>query len=99
MVPASDLLDDAVRVGGPDERFGSAIVLLQVAVDGGLEVDQGVESATLEAAAREGGEECLDSIGPGARGRGEMEGPAPMAGEPSANLGVLVSGIIVEDGV
>jgi hypothetical protein len=34
-----------------------------------------------------------------AGGRGEVEGPAGMAGQPCAHLGVFVGGIVVDDGV
>ena len=53
----------------------------------------------LQAAAGERGEEGLDRVEPGARGRREVEGPARMAGEPGADLGVLVGGVVVEDHV
>ena len=40
MVPTIDLFDDAVGIGGPEERLGFAVVLAEVSVDGGLEVDE-----------------------------------------------------------
>ena len=79
--------------------FGSAIVLVEVAVDGGLKVDDGVEDAAPEAPSGESGEEVLDGVEPGAGGRGEVEHPARMAGQPGLDLGMLVGGVIVEDGV
>jgi hypothetical protein len=39
-MPSGDFGDDAIWVGGPDERPGLAVVLGEVAVDGGLEVDE-----------------------------------------------------------
>ena len=98
-MPSGDLGDDAVWIGGPDERLGPVIVLGEVAIDRGLQVDQGVEGASLQAASGQGSEEGLDRVGPGARGRREVEGPAGMAGEPGADLGMLVGGIVVEDGM
>jgi hypothetical protein len=98
-VPTVDLCDDTVGVGGPDERLGALVVLGEIAVDGGLEVDQRVESAALQAAAGQRGEEGLDGVEPGAGGRREVEGPARMTGEPGADLGMLVGGVVVEDGV
>ena len=89
-MPAVDLFNDAVGVGGPDEGLGALIVLGEVAVDGGLEVDQGVEGAALQAAAGQRGEEGLDGVEPGAGGRREVEGPARMTGQPGADLGMLV---------
>ena len=69
------------------------------AVDGGLQIDDGSEDAALEAALGELGEEALDGIEPGCRGRGEVEGPARMPGEPLAHLGMLVGCVVVDDGV
>jgi hypothetical protein len=65
-MPSGDLGDDAVWVGGPDEGLGPAVVFGEVAIDRGLEVDQGVEGASLQAAAGQGSEEGLDRVGPGA---------------------------------
>src|SRR5262249_41713821 len=58
-----------------------------------------MEDAALQPPPGERGEEGLDRIGPGAGGGREMERPARMPGEPGAHLGVLVGGIVVEDGV
>ena len=73
------------------------IVFAHEAIDGGLKVDDGMEDAVLEPAPGEFGEEALDSIEPGARGRGEVEGPAWVAVEPGADLVLLVGDVIVED--
>src|SRR3954447_1923943 len=91
--------DDAVGVGGPDERLGFGVVLGEVAVDGGLKLDQRMEHAALEPTLGEPGEEGLDRVEPGGRGRGVVEGPAGMALEPGADLGVLVAAVVVEDDV
>jgi hypothetical protein len=40
LVPTRDLGDDTVGVGAPDEGLGALVVLVQRAVDRGLEVDQ-----------------------------------------------------------
>ena len=69
------------------------------AVDGGLEVGDGGEHAALEASACELGEEAFDGVEPGRRGWSEVERPARMLGQPFAHLGMLVGGIIVDDGV
>jgi hypothetical protein len=39
LVPSLGRGDDGFGVGGPDERLGLGVVLGEVAVDGGLEVD------------------------------------------------------------
>jgi hypothetical protein len=51
----------------------------------------------LQAPACQRGEEGLDGVDPGARGRREVKGPARVAGEPGADLGVLVGGVVVEN--
>ena len=99
MVPSPSGSDDAVGVGGPDERLGSGIVLGEVAIDRGLEVDQRMEHATLQPTAGELGEEGLDRVEPGGRGRGVVEGPAGMPLEPGADLDVLGATVVVEDDV
>jgi hypothetical protein len=75
------------------------VVLGEVAVDGGLKVDDGVEDAALEASLRQLGEEAFDRIEPRARGWREVESEALMAVELGMHLGVLVSGVVVEDAV
>jgi len=67
------------------------------AVDGGLQVDDGMEDAMLERAACQLGEEALDGIEPRAGGGREMKGPARMADDPRADLVLLVRGVVVED--
>ena len=74
-------------------------MLLQVAVDGGLEVGDRTEDAAADALAGHLGEEALDRIEPGPRGWGEVKDPTRVAGEPGFDLGMLVGGVIVEDGV
>ncbi len=61
---APDGGDDAVWVCGPDERFGIGVLFGYEAVDGGLEVDERMECAALEAAVGELGEEALDGVEP-----------------------------------
>ena len=60
--------------------------LVEIAVDGGLEVDDGAEHAALQSALGERGEEGFDGVEPGARGRGEVEGEARVAGEPGQHV-------------
>src|SRR5580700_6302929 len=52
-----------------------------------------------EPALCEGREEALDRVEPGSRCRCEMERPSRMAFEPSADVGMLMGGVIVDDGV
>ena len=58
-----------------------------------------MEDATPEATLGQFGEEALDGVEPRAGGRGEVETKAQMAIEPGAHLGMLVSGVVVEDDV
>src|SRR5262249_46825898 len=74
-------------------------MLGEEAVDGGLEVDERMKDAALEATLRKFGEEALDGVEARARGRGEVEGEGLMAVEPGAHLGMLVGGVVVEDDV
>ena len=98
-MPAVDLFDNAIGIGGPDERFGFSVVLAEIAVDRGLQVDERAEDAALQPPAGQRREKAFDGIGPRARSRGEVKGPTRMAAEPGAHLGMLVDGIIVEDRV
>jgi hypothetical protein len=76
LVPTFNGGDDFV---GPDEGFRLPVVLGEIAIDGGLEVDDGVEGATLETPLGQLGEEAFDHVKPRARGRREVEREALMA--------------------
>ena len=56
--------------------------LSKVAVDGGLQIDDGPEDATPESLAGEFGEEAFNGVEPGTGFRGEVEGPARVTLEP-----------------
>ncbi len=89
-----------MRAGSARQTKGLGFGCLHdVAVDGSLKIDDGVEHTVLQPPAGQLGEEAFNSIEPRARGRREVKGVAVMAIEPGANLGVLVSGIVVEDHV
>ena len=68
--------------------FGLFVVLVEEAVDGGLKVDDRAEDAALQPALGELGEEALDGVEPGARGRREVEGAA-RGGRARRTLGCL----------
>src|SRR5215207_1146281 len=91
--------DDLGGVCGPEEGLRVMVGLLEIAVDGGLEVDDRSEPAALQASLGQGGEEGLDRVEPRARGRREVEGDARVAGEPGDHLGLLMGGVVVEDDV
>lgn len=70
-----------------------------VAGDGVLEIGHGLEHAASDAPAGDDGEEALDGVDPGCRGRREVEDPSWMIGQPFQHLGMLVGGVVVDDGV
>jgi hypothetical protein len=64
LVPATDSGDDFVRIGFPDERFGIAIMFADKAIDGGLQIDDGMKDAIFQTPAGQLGKEALDGIEP-----------------------------------
>jgi hypothetical protein len=58
-----------------------------------------MEGSASDLAACDGGEEAFDGVEPQGRGRREMERPARMIGQPFENVGLFVSGVVVDDGV
>ena len=91
--------DDFLETLGPPEWPRVAVVFGEEAIDGGLEFEDGSEHATLETPLGQGAEEALDSIEPSGRGGSEVKRPTRMPNQPCTDLGVLVGGIIVRDGV
>ena len=96
-MPSFDGDDDFLWIGGPGEGLWVVVGLVEEAVDGDLEVDNGAEDAAFQAPLRELREKALDGIEPGAGGRHEVEGEALVAAEPGAHLGMLVGGVVVEE--
>lgn len=72
-------------------------MLVDVAVDGGLKIDDGSEDAAADAPAGEDGEEALDGIEPGGRGGREVEGPSRVPRQPGAGLGMFVGPVVVKN--
>src|SRR3954453_2967409 len=91
--------DDLVCICLPAERLRAEVVLGEVAVDGGLEVDDAAEDAASEPALGQGSKEALDGVEPGRAGRREVEGYARGASEPGDDLRVFVGRVVVEDDV
>jgi len=91
--------DDAGGGGGPDEGLGVGVMIVEVVVDGGLEVDDRAEDTAFEAPAAHRREEAFDGVEPRSRGGREVEDPAWVSGEPGLHLGMLVDGVIVQDDV
>lgn len=74
-------------------------MVIEIAFDGGLQIDDRAEDTAFETTPRERREEGFDGVKPGARCRGEVENPARMAGEPLTDLFVLMGGVVVENDV
>ena len=64
LVPAMDSGDDFVRIGFPDERFGITILVADGAIDGGLQIDDGMKAAIFQTPAGQLGKGALDGIEP-----------------------------------
>jgi len=79
--------EDVVGGLGPAERLGGGVVGVEIGVDRGFELHGGAMDAAAQGSVGEQGEEALDLVEPGRRGRGEVEGPARMPGELCMNLG------------
>ena len=97
MVPSFDGCDDFIGVGGPREGFGVLIGFGDEAIDGSLEIDEGMEGPALEPASGEFGEEALDGVEPRAGCWCEVENEPLVTIEPGPDLRVLMGGVIVED--
>lgn len=63
-MPAPDGGDNFVRVGFPYERFGVAIMFADEAIDGGLQIDDGMKDAIFQTPAGQLCKEALDGIEP-----------------------------------
>ena len=74
-------------------------MLADVAADGVLEIGDGFEDAAPDAPAGDDGEEAFDGVEPRGGGWGEMEHPSWVIGEPLFDLGMLVRGVVVGDGM
>ena len=98
-MPSFDGGDDFVWVLGPAEGSWICVGFGEEALDGGLEFDDGSEDATFEPPLCQLGEVAFDGVEPRGGGGGEVEGPARMAGQPFTDLGMLVGGIVVGDGM
>ena len=62
LMPSSDGGDDFVGVGDPLERLRAVVVIVEEAVDLGLEVCDGSEHAALEAPLRQDDEELSTAL-------------------------------------
>ena len=60
-----ELGQDGLGGLGANEGFGAGIVLGEISIDGGLQVDDRAEHTTADALSRHLGEEVLDRVEPG----------------------------------
>jgi hypothetical protein len=65
LFPASDFFDDCIRVSGPEEGLRVVVGFGEISVDGGLEINDALEHASLEPLLAPFGEEPFDGIEPG----------------------------------
>jgi len=91
--------DDAVWVFGPDKGFWFLIVVVDEAVDSGLEIGDGAEHAAFKPPLGEFSEEALCRVQPGTGRWREMESPTRMTLKPGQDLWMFVGGIVVDGGV
>ena len=96
-VQTIQLGEDLICGFGPGEGLGIIVVLGDVAVDGGLKIDDRVEAAASDALAGQRREEGLDGVQPGAGFGREVEGPARVTLEPRLDLGMVVGAVVVDD--
>ena len=82
--------DQPVRAGRPFERLRLLpVVKLDELLDRRLEILEGIVDAAPETAVGQLPEEALDRVHPGAGGRREAEGPAPVVRQPVRDGRVL----------
>jgi hypothetical protein len=74
-------------------------VLADVAADGVLDIGDGFEDTASDLSAGDGREEPFEDVEPGCGGGSDMEHPARVIGELLGDLGMLVDGVVVGDGV
>ncbi len=100
MDPSFSCGNDGIGIGGPDEGLGfGGVVFVDDAADGVLEFAYGAADAVFETASCQLGEDAFERVQPRARGGGDVEGPARMACKPDLDVLVLVSSVVVEDGM
>ena len=96
MFRTGDFFEDFVGGFGPDERLWIGIVVVQVVMDSALKFGDALEGAAADAVSRDLGEEALNHVEPGGRGRREVQMEAGMRLEPALYGRGLVSGIVVD---
>src|SRR5258706_8906732 len=91
------LLKDGVGGGGPAKRLGVRVVVADELFDALDELLDAGERAAADCLVGDEREEAFHLIQPGAVGRDEVHVPAWPTRQPSLDLGVTVSGVVVDD--
>lgn len=99
MPGSSDLCDDLISFGGPDERLGSLIVLLNVVHDCLNQLLDATERAASDAVVGDFAKPAFDQIQPGTAGGREMDVKSSMPFQPRLDLRMLVRCVVVHDQV
>src|SRR5271168_2424337 len=92
----SNLPQDEICGGGPEERLGVAIVCGDVVEDGLAQMGHRMKAAAPDSLGGDFGEPALDLVQPGGVGRYKMQMEARIALEPAHNRGGLVRGVVVQ---
>ena len=90
-----DFLQDAARLGCPNEWFGIAVVVVDVFPDRHDQIFHVAENPTTDALVCEIAEKALHHVEPGTTGRRELHVKTRMPGQPPVDLGVFVSGVVI----
>ena len=91
--------EDVVGVGRPSERFGIVVVFFEIGCDGAFQGREAFEGATADAFVGDLGEEAFHLVEPTGTGRSEVNVVFRVAGEPAADRGSFVRGIVVQNEV
>ena len=98
-MPASDGGDDFVGIGDPLEGFGMGVVIVEEAIDRGLKVGHGSEDAAFEAAFGEDWKKPSTALSQEAEVGVKWKVQRGWRAIHCRTVGMLVGGVIVEDGV
>src|SRR5271168_3966118 len=94
---AFDLCEDFCPFGSPDVRLRIGIAVGEIGLDVADKLVDGGEAAGADDIAGQVGEEALDQIEPGRRGRSEVHLEARVFGKPRPHRWMFVRGVVVGD--
>jgi len=96
---AFDFLEDVAGFGGPDERLGMFVVMVNIIEDRSNQLLDAVKGAAAQAVLGQVAEETLHHVQPGATGGGKVHMEAGMAAKPALDPGMLMCRVVVHDHV